>query len=113
MIDWNSLLYDPLFSTLGVPATLEVNASTYDVTVIDQTAGIEVDGGGLNAHSIKPVAEIRMAELADNSIDPTGLKDATLTFSGNAWTVKNTAPQPGPDGKGTGVLQLILVNGDL
>lgn len=113
MIDWNAKLYDPLFARFGTPAVLAVGADSHAVTVIDQTAGIEIDAGGLTGHTIKPVADVRMAELVGLGIDPTGLREATLTIGANAWTVKNTAPNPGPDGKGTGILQLILINGDL
>lgn len=113
MINWDALLYDQLFASFGTPAVLQAGAGSHMVTVIDQTAGIEVDAGGLNGFTIKPVAEIRLTELAGISIEQADLKDATLTIGSNAWIVKNTAPKPGPGGKGTGILQLILINGDL
>jgi len=112
-MDWDTALYDPLFGVFGVVATLTIGTEETSLTVIDHTTGIEIEGNGLTMPTIKPAAFVRLTELASNSIEASDLIDATLTIRGNTWTIKNTAPKPGPDGKGTGELQLILINGDL
>ncbi|MFZ1059281.1 MAG: hypothetical protein WAP47_08815 [Candidatus Rokuibacteriota bacterium] len=112
MIDWDTALYDPLFGVFGVVASLDTG-TLVDVTVIDQTAGIEIAADAVGLPVISPVALVRVAELDDNGLGEEDLLEATLTIRGNAWTIKNVAAKPGPDGKGTGELMLMLINGDL
>lgn len=115
MIDWDELLYDPLYTGLGKAATLTPGSggAGIEVTVIDKTAGIEVDSGPTVIPTIKPAARIRMAELVSNALALPDLKDGTLLLGATTWTIKNTQPRPGPDGKGTGEALLILIDGTI
>lgn len=111
-IDWQTAIYDPLFGVFGVVATLDTGNET-DITVIDQTAGIEIGTSSIDLPVISPAALVRAAELAEKEITEESLLEASLTIRGVTWTIKNVAAKPGPDGKGSGELMLLLVNGDL
>lgn len=115
MIDWDALLYDPIYTVHGKAATLTPGSggAGIAVTVIDATAGIEVDAGPAVISSIKPAARIRMAELVSNALTLPDLKDGTLLLGATTWTIKATQPRPGPNGKGTGEALLILIDGTI
>lgn len=115
MIDFDILHYDQLYSQFGQPAQLFVGAggAGLSVVVIDQTRGIDVALGALSLPSIKPVAMVRSTELERLGLKPSDLLEAVLVFNGLNWQIKQTKPRPGPLGKGTGEVMLILVNGDL
>jgi hypothetical protein len=107
-IDWNAALYDPIYDMLGVDATVEDGT----IRVIDQTAGVEIETSPISLPTIQAAALVRVTELAAKNISETSLLGGTITIGGNDWTVQNIAPKPGPGGKGTGELQLLLINGD-
>lgn len=111
-MDWDTALYDPLFGIFAVVAAVDTGATQTTLAVIDQTSGIEI-GTDIDRPVISPAAYVRASELVEKGISEESLLDATLTIRGTAWTIKNVAAKPGPDGKGSGELVLILVNGDL
>lgn len=113
MIDWDGALYDPLYATFGVAATIDTGTQSAAITVIDQTAGIEIETSPIGLPVIQAAALVRTTELAEKSLIEDRLLDAKLTIGATNWTVKNIAPKPGPGGKSTGELMLILINGDL
>lgn len=107
------MILTPIYRSFGADAVLTVNQATYDIRVIDQTSGIEVEAGGMSMPSIRPVACIRASDLAALSLTEEGILDATVAFNGSTWTVKNIREKPGAGGRASGELQLILINGDL
>jgi len=111
-IDWDTALYDPLFGVFGVVAAIDTGTVQADLTVIDQTQGIEI-GDDVDRPVISPAVFVRVAEITENGLTEDALLEATLTLRGIAWTVKNVAAKPGPDGKNSGELMLLLVNGEL
>ncbi|MEN6306095.1 MAG: hypothetical protein ABFD96_25440 [Armatimonadia bacterium] len=113
MIDWDGLLYDKIYDFFGVAAEIETRCGTVAVTVIDQTAGIEVQAGNVGMPSIRAAAMVRVAEIVSAGFPIDSLIDGELRIGATAWTIKNVAPRPGPNGKNTGELQLILINGAL
>lgn len=98
-------LNDALFNQLGVSATL--NDTT--LTVLDDTKGTSLPGSAI-IESIGPSARVRMAELTANSIDTTSLKDATITFNGNAWRIKTHKMLPSRNGESDGLVRLMLLS---
>lgn len=112
MIDWDTALYDPLFGIFAVVAPIDTGLVQTTLAVIDQTAGIEI-GNDPERPVISPAAYVRQSELTEKGIAEDTLLDATITIRGIEWTIKNVAAKPGPDGKGSGELVLMLVNGDL
>lgn len=111
-IDWQTAIYDPLYGIFGVVATLDTGTEN-EVTVIDQTAGIEIGASSVDLPVISPAALVRVAELDEKEISEESLLEASLTIRGITWTIKNVAAKPGPDGKNSGELMLLLLNGDL
>lgn len=112
-IDWDAGLYDPLFSVFATAASLDIGGGPVAVTVIDQTAGIELAANAVDMPVISPVAIIRASEMASNDITEESLLEASLTIGSTVWTIKNVAARPGPGGKGSGEYMLVLINGDL
>lgn len=109
-MDWQSLLYAPIYSVLGVPAvlTLDDTAGTTldDLTVIDGTSGTEVGFKGADVLTIRPTATVKAPDLA--TIDLADLRDATIAFNGKTWTIVDHMPIPAPTGEGQGEIRLIL-----
>lgn len=111
MVDWVAH-YDAIYATLGVTAQLTLTntaADTFDLTVIDKTAGVEF-GDILEVHTIKPAADVRMSELETHGLTRADVNGATLTFNGASWTVKTHALRPAPTGESAGELRMILVD---
>lgn len=109
-MDWTSLLYGPVYSVLGVDATLTLNdtaATEISLTAIDKTAGVEV--GSVDVQTIVPAAIVRASELA--SISLATLEDGTLLMNGRTWTIKSHMPKPSPGGEDDGEIYLILYEG--
>lgn len=110
-MDWNEILYDPVYAVLAVEATLTpTGGAAVIIDAVDKTAGFDVNLGGVELPSIKPVAFVRMAELAAHNLTLEQIKDAALQLGANRWLIKATKQRPGPDGKGSGEAMLILLN---
>ena len=98
MIDYQAML-DAIYGSLGVPATL-VGDSTFELTVIDKTEGVLLEGNGMQLGTAKPAVCIRVAELTENGIARADLKGAMLSFNGNDWIIRSSEPKPKPSGPG-------------
>lgn len=109
-MDYQALLYDPIYARLGVAATLtpvEPGLSV-SLTVVDKTAGIEVTLGDAAIQSVKPAAAVRMVELADNDLEPEDVDGGTIAFNGKTWTVQGFMLKPSPKGENDGEVLLFL-----
>jgi hypothetical protein len=106
------MLYDPIYAEFGVEAELSNGTLSDTISAIDKTEGIDIEAGGLSLPTIKPAACVRMAELTAKGFTPSSLHDGSIVLNGNAWTIDNTKPKPGPNGKGSGELYLILLDGN-
>lgn len=117
-VDIAGILYgmdSPIYAAIGVAARLIDNDGTVfdDLSVIDETSGVEVDiGGDAAVNTIKPACFVRQVELSQRGISVSGLKGSQITFSGKTWAVENKLPRPSPSGEDTGELMLILVEAD-
>lgn len=108
-IDWDSVLYDPIYDELGVTATITgAEFGQIALTVIDKTNGIVIEANGIALPTIKPAVCIRSADLAARSILATDLHNATLELNGYTWRIANTQQRPGPSGKGSGEILMML-----
>lgn len=112
-MDWDTALYDPLYSVFAVTAAIDTGSVQASVKVIDETGGIEITRSDVDLPVISPAVFVRTADLMAASLTEEALLDASLTFNGRTWTIKNCAPKPGPGGKGSGEVMLLLANGDL
>lgn len=111
-MDWTSLLYGPVYSVIGVTATLTLNdtaATEISLTAIDKTSGVEI-GGNVEVQTIVPAAIVRASELA--SISLATLEDGTLVMNSKTWTIKSHMLKPSPKGEGDGEVFLILYEGN-
>src|SRR5690242_2297161 len=108
MIDYEAVLYDPIYSAFGTPASLTtVDGTIAELTVIDKTAGVLIDeGNGLSFATTKPAACVRISELAAADLTRSGIKRAAISFNGSDWEITATQPKPNPSGAGE--LYLIL-----
>ena len=110
MIDSDGLLLDPIYSVQGIAATLVLGGASLDVTVIDRTAGMEIQQGPLDLPVTRPAAMIRRAELDAAGIAVPDVKGGALTFRGKTWEIANYERKPVPGGSGQ--VLLILNDGD-
>jgi hypothetical protein len=110
-------LLDPIYASLGVPATLTVLSITapLSVTAIDDTAGVVIDQGKLGLQTIHPAASLRRRELTSLGVTQTSeLIGGTISLRpGTAdqadWRIESYASKPNPSGETAGEVQLILV----
>jgi hypothetical protein len=108
MIDFSADLYDPIYSVLGVPATLTAGASTVDLTVVDETRPKTRTEGGVETSSVGPGAFVRIPELVAKGIARSDWIGATLTFNGRTWTVREAPVQGSPNGEDLGEVRFLL-----
>ncbi|MCW2854366.1 MAG: hypothetical protein JWM84_4030 [Nocardioides sp.] len=113
MVDFSSLLYGPVYATLGAPAllTLVEGEPGILVTAIDKTSGVEVAGGGsFDVLTIKPAAAVRSRELAALGVALADLDESTLSLNGREWRVRSHMLKPSPQGELAGEVYLILAD---
>jgi hypothetical protein len=90
MIDFDALLFGPIYGTFGQPAELTIGSASYDVTVIDNTKGVTVDEGGMiGVQTIRPAADIRRSALVRLGIVFSDLVDGEIAINGTAWRIKS------------------------
>ena len=104
-MDWQTLLYDPIYNAIGVTAT-GLSAS---VTVIDKTSGVAIPDR-TQIETVKPVANVRAMELSAKGIALADLPESVITFNGNDWRIKTTRAIPSPAGEADGEIMLILLS---
>ncbi|RWD05497.1 MAG: hypothetical protein EOS57_25650 [Mesorhizobium sp.] len=110
LVDFNTLLFDPVYTVLGEAATLTLDdtaGTTADLSAIDETAGVEVLEGPSIA-TIRPAATVRTSELAEKGIAVADLANAALTLNGKDWTVISHHYLPTPKGEVQAQIRLIL-----
>ena len=110
MIDWQGDHYDPIYATLGVPATLtSAGGQSGDLTAIDKTIGIPIPDGRTQIETVRPVARVRARELIDAGVDVSDLPEGEITLNGQTWRIKSYRPMPSPTGEREGEIMLILL----
>ncbi len=107
-IDWDGLLYGPVFDVLAVDAVLTISAVARVVRVIDATHGIVIEQSGFALGEIKPVAFIEQSTLTELAVTAAALHDQTLLVNGTLWRIKNTYAKP-VEGKASGDWMLVLI----
>ena len=90
MIDFDALVFAPIYSTFGQPAVLTIGSSSLDLVVIDHTRGVTVDdAGSIGVQTIRPAADVRRSALVRLGIAVRDLVDGALEFNGTAWRIKS------------------------
>lgn len=110
-MNWQAMLYKPLYDGIGVDAVLDLGSDgTVPLRVIDKTDGIEVAlGGDVSVTTIKPACAIRVYELTSKDVPLADLKGHTITFNSNTWRIEGRLPKPGPNGEADGEVLLTLI----
>ena len=88
MIDFDALVLAPVYHTFGEPAVLTVGSASYNVTVINYTAGVEVEGGGIGLQAIRPAVDLRRSAFTALGIAIADLIGGELVLGGATWRVK-------------------------
>lgn len=107
-IDYQSLLYDPIYQMLGVDVTLTtVDDAEISLTVLNLTKPNSFSGFGVDFQTFQPSVKIRMAELSDLSPQD-DILGGELAMDGETWTVKSYEYNASPNGNSDGELRLLL-----
>jgi hypothetical protein len=90
MVDFDALVFAPVYDTFGQPAVLTIGSSSHDVVVIDHSRGITVDeAGSIGVQTIRPAADVRRRALARLGIAAGDLVDGEIEFNATAWRIKS------------------------
>ena len=112
MLDYNALLYDPIYSVIGVPAMMTTIAGVFEITVIDETRSKSMTSTGLEIRSIGPAACARIPELTVKGIDRSDYVNSILSFNGRMWVVYNYDLKGSPNGEDQGEVRFLLRSND-
>ena len=90
MIDFDALVFGPVYDTFGQPAVLTIGPSSYDLVVIDHTRGVTVDdAGSIGVQTIRPAADVRRSALARIGLTAGDLVDGQIEFNDATWSIKS------------------------
>lgn len=109
-IDWQSSLYDPIYSSIGVSAKIKnEDFGEVSLTVIDKTSGITV-GDEFQGASTIPAVDVRLYELEDFDVPLELLPLSELHLNDKIWIVKSYVLKPSPAGRLQGEARLFLAD---
>ena len=90
MIDFDALVFGPVYDTFGQPAVLTLGPTSYDLVVIDHTKGVVVDeAGSIGVQTIRPAIDVRRSALAKLGLTARDVLDGDIEFSDAAWRIKS------------------------
>ena len=90
MIDFDALVFGPVYGTFGTPSVLTIGSVSYDIVVIDHTKGVTVDeANAIGVQTIRPAADVRRSTLVTFGITFDELVDAEVAFEGTNWRIKS------------------------
>jgi hypothetical protein len=109
-VDYSVLLYDPVYTELGVDAVLTAagTAGEVTITVIDETRRKTMTSGGVELRSVDPSACARIPELAELGIDRADYQGSVLSFNGRTWVVRSYDLLGSPNGEDFGLVRFKL-----
>jgi hypothetical protein len=100
-MDFDDLMLDPIYDTLGVAVVIHSPDETEDDeplfagTVIDKTAGVEIDENNLGVKSVVPMMAVKAKDLTAQGLQPKDLLNLNVDLNGTTWTIANHIPKPG------------------
>jgi len=112
MIDYNALLYDPVYAELGVSAMLTTTAGVFDITVIDDTRAKAQTSNSVEVRSVGPGAFARVPELTSKGIDRADYTNSMLSFNKRMWVVRSFELRGSPNGEDFGEVRFLLRSSD-
>lgn len=114
MTDWQSLLYDPIYTDelIGVDAVLiKTTGERINVRAIEETEAFTVPGSVMEMQSARPTAFVRMAELVSKNINlEEYVYKGQIYLNGKTWRIKSYEPEPSKYGFNEGEMRLILTD---
>ena len=113
MTIWSDSLDAIYASPIAVDAQIEpgTGGTAANIRVIDKTDGIEIsDGGQASTMTIKPAVNVRMTELAVNSLGKDDVDGGVIVLNSKRWTVEAHLMRPSPDGEAAGEIILLLTD---
>lgn len=114
MTDFDAIRLDSIYGIIGIPAEVTTRAGQEKtLTVIDRTAGVEVSLGSIFAPTVKPVAAVRMTDLAANNLSLADVDEGQIEFNGSRWRIANYLLRPGLGGESSGEAFLLLSDENL
>lgn len=107
-LDYQELLYDPIYQVLGVAATLTTSGGDEStVTVLNLTKPSSFGNIGVEFQTFSPAVKIRMSEVVALSLQDDVL-GGELTVDGKTWSIKSYEYNASPNGNSDGEVRLIL-----
>lgn len=88
MIDFDALVLGPVYDAFGELAVLTLSSASHDVTVIDHTAGVEVEDGGIGLQTIRPAVDVRRSAFTALGIAIADLVGGEVLLGATAWRIK-------------------------
>jgi hypothetical protein len=107
-LDYGALLYDPVYTEIGVSAVFISGEIEASLTVIDDTRPKVLPAGPAEVRSMGPGAFVRIPELDANGITRNDWQDAVLSFNGKDWTVRSYELRGSPNGEDQGEVRFLL-----
>jgi hypothetical protein len=90
VIDFDALVFGPVYSTFGQPAVLMLGRESYDLVVIDNTKGVVVDeAGSIGVQTTRPAVDVRRSALVRLGVAVRDLVDGEVEFNDTAWRIKS------------------------
>jgi hypothetical protein len=110
LLDYQALMYAPVYDTFGQAATLATTGGdSIAITIVNKTAPSPFAGFGVEFQAFKPSAMVRMAELLTANLVPIDdILGGELTMDGKTWSIKSYEHVPSPVGVNDGELRLFL-----
>jgi hypothetical protein len=108
-MDYQALLYSPVYNVLAVDATLYMGGLIGNKTfaMIDRTAGITLNQA-VDVQTVLPAATVRAPDIIAAGIAIGDLDGKILTLNGKDWRISGVHPNPSPNGEDDGEYYLIL-----
>jgi len=115
VINFADLLYSRSLAVFGVPVSLtfppvdEAEAVVVTITGIDRTAGVEITDQSVGVQTVRPVVDVRRADLDAASVALDSLDGASLEINNTTWVINGMLENPTPFGPSDGLVSLLLV----
>ena len=108
-VDYQTLLYGPIFELTGVEALLHRPAGDpVPLLMLDKTTGVPMSEGDRGIQTVRPVAVVRANDLVEREIEYGSLRRSRLDLNDVTWRIATYYPKPSPRGERDGEIWLIL-----
>jgi hypothetical protein len=106
-MDFQSLLFDPIYAAMGVPARFYFDGGELTLVVLDKTSGIDV-GTDVNVQTLAPAIIARVQDFKENDFSPDDVIAGNVTLNGFTWTILSRKYKPTLKGQNDGEVLFFL-----